>query len=306
MNTTNQNADTRHKCTRVEKRAGVLRFSLNHAWTVRKRFPDALFLEFGVHQGKDICRIAAFLREKERQENTNTTRRKQSQSQNHVETSTSTTKKSTIVHGFDSFQGLPEDWDNGQREYEYNYNVSDSNNVNVSSKLAFGVGKFDLGGVVPVMASVQKQLGASKFFALHDDTSNNDDNDNNSCNVELHAGWFQDTVSNFFDTHATATGQPVAFLHADADLYSSTICFLEEICRRRLLVEGSVITFDEYANYPSWEQGEYKAWMEISTQYGLKWRYLCFHAPRSSVAGDKNAWSHYGYQSVSVVITGFG
>jgi hypothetical protein len=297
---------------RIAKRVGVLRYSLNHAWTVRKSFPNALFTEFGVHEGKDICRIAAHVREKERQEKS------------------STRTSPTIVHGFDSFQGLPEDWDNGQRvqaevevddhdhihSHSHTAGTDDSNNTNTqntqnskntNTKLAFGKGTFDLGGVVPDMESVQQQLGTSKFFHLTDD-NNNDINKNDSCNnVQLHPGWFHDTVSPFFDDQqqqSPTTPIKVAFLHADADLYSSTVTFLEEICRRRCLVAGSVIVFDEYANYSGWEKGEYRAWTELSTKYGLEWKYLCYHGPKTSgLSASPNKWSAYGYQSVSVVIT---
>jgi hypothetical protein len=322
--------------TRIEKRVGVLRYSVNHAWTVRARVPNALFLEFGVHEGKDICRIAAFVREKERQETNNKGSKKKCKCNQNQNTNQAPTP--TIVHGFDSFQGLPEDWDNGQRvqlevedlnDHDHIIQTAsgtDSHTQNMTTKnnattLAFGKGTFDLGGVVPVMESVQKQLGTSKFFVTDD---NDDDAKNGSCNVQLHAGWFHDTVSDFFDdqqriheqsvlTAATATATTtlqlplppplkVAFVHADADLYSSTVTFLEEICRRNLLVVGSVVTFDEYSNYQGWEQGEYRAWMELSVKYNIGWKYLCYHGPKEYKA-NKSKLSHYGYQSVSVVIT---
>jgi len=71
-------------------------------------------------------------------------------------------------------------------------------------------------------------------------------NNNIEENVILHTDWVEDTVSGFFDDHP----HPIGYVHANADLYSSTITFLEEICRRQLLVKGYVITFNEYANYP--------------------------------------------------------
>jgi hypothetical protein len=331
MHPTSYNLYTHHilsetGITRVEKRAGVLRYSLNHVFSkVRCQYPSALFLEFGVHEGKDICRIAAFVREKERQESSKKSKGKASAAD------TISARTRTIVHGFDSFQGLPEAWDNGQHiqveddtiASTGDTNTSDTLNTNTTNtKLAFGKGKFDLGGVVPVMESVQKQLGTSKFFSAPDNgnnlADNNKDHQNDSCNVQLHAGWFHDTVSDFFDDQqqqlelqqqshtglsttvsSTSSQVTVAFVHADADLYSSTVTFLEEICRRHCLVAGSVITFDEYANYKGWEQGEYRAWMELSEKYKLQWKYLCYHGPRN----NQVKWSHYGYQSVSVVIT---
>lgn len=113
-------------------------------------------------------------------------------------------------------------------------------------------------------------------------------------NVVFHKGWFDSTVGAFFEQH----GQPVAFVHADADLYSSTITFLEEICKKRLLRAGSVIIFDEFWNFEHWKDGEYKAWCEIVEKYGLRFRYLGLHAPKM---GSKKR-TRFGYQSVCVLI----
>jgi hypothetical protein len=230
--------------TRVGKRGRMIRFSVNHAWPVLKQYPNAHFLEFGVHEAKDICRISEFVREKELK---------------------SKLKRGSVrIHGFDSFEGLPEDWDNGQRSEDGN--------------LLYHAGKFDLGKVVPALSGVRDELKL-----MHPEIEN----------VELHQGWFEDTVPAFFDRHSA----PVAFVHADADLYGSTMTFLEEMCRRQLLVKGTVITFDEFSNFENWKEGEYLAWTQIVERYHLKFRYICYHAP----TGGKLC-SH-GYQSVSVVIT---
>ena len=231
--------------TRVGKRGRMIRFSINHAWPVLKQFPNAQFLEFGVHEAKDICRVSHFIREKELK-----CKRKG--------------ESIIIVHGFDSFQGLPEEWNNGQLD-------------NNGSHL-FSAGAFNLGGVVPTLNHVRTVLKLT-----HPDSEN----------VKLHPGWFQDTVPTFLDNHI----HPIAFVHADADLYSSTITFLEELCHRHLLVNGTVITFDEYSNFENWQHGEYQAWTEIVQKYGLEFQYICYHAP----AGGKLC--QYGYQAVSVVVT---
>lgn len=239
--------------TRIGKRAKMMRFSINQAWSVRQRYPEAHFLEFGVHKGEDICRMAVFLAQKERQ---------------------ATAKKESVavtIHGFDSFQGLPEAWENGQYENDQD-----------GKRLAFDVGKFDTGGVAPQIELLKQKL-------LLDTTS---------CNVEFHAGWFADTVPVFFASNGLE--RPVAFLHADADLYSSTITFLEEICRLNLLVKGSVVCFDEFWNYENWQEGEYKAWAEICSKHEIDFRYLSYHAP---AACDIDLKTRYGYQSVSIVVT---
>mmetsp|Transcript_17385 Transcript_17385/g.37859 ORF Transcript_17385/g.37859 Transcript_17385/m.37859 type:complete len:227 (+) Transcript_17385:311-991(+) len=180
-----------------------------------------------------------------------------------------TRQRRVIIHGFDSFEGLPEDWNNGQNgEYDR--------------------GKFDLGGIPPNLKQVQEHLG---FPA---------DNDHIEETVLLHVGWFEDTVSKFFDQRPPRI--PVAYCHADADLYSSTITFLEEMCTRKLFVRGSVITFDEYANYPGWEEGEYLAWSQVVEKYEMEFRYVCYHAPSEKIQ-EGNVYNPHGYQSVSVIVT---
>jgi hypothetical protein len=233
---------------RVGKRARLIRFSLNQAWGMRKKYSSSVqFLEFGVHSGKDLVRMAAYIARKEAEEYRGR-------------------RNTVVIHGFDSFRGLPEDWDNGQ--------------ITNDSSLAFSAGKFDLGGDPPILTEVQSKLNLG--------------NSKDCSNIELHSGWFEDSVPYFFKTHET----PIAFVHADADLYRSTMVFLKEICNRKLLKPGSVLVFDEYTNYENWQDGEYRAWNEICTAYGIEFRYLCYHAP-----GQKDAKNTYGYQSVSVVIT---
>ena len=157
--------------------------------------------------------------------------------------------------------------------------------------------------------------------------------------IQIHKGWFQDSVPQFFDaqtttTTTTTTNTPpvVAFVHADADLYTSTVTFLDVLCARNVLRKGSIIIFDEFWNYPHWQEGEYKAWMDIVTKYGLesKYQYFGYHAPppatsisiaterlapttTTAIATNQNhktkkkktkkKFKHYGYQSVGVVMT---
>lgn len=118
------------------------------------------------------------------------------------------------VYGFDSFEGLPEDWRNG-----------------------FPAGLFGMDGLPDVDGA------------------------------ELVVGWFDDTLPGFLDAH---TG-PVSFLHVDCDLYSSTKTVLELVGPR--LVPGSVIVFDEYFNYPGWQDHEHKAWSEYVDRTGIEFNY---------------------------------
>ena len=60
-------------------------------------------------------------------------------------------------------------------------------------------------------------------------------------NVELVVGLFQDTLLPFLEKHK----KPIAFLHLDADLYSSTKYVLFTLANENRLQPGTVIEFDE-------------------------------------------------------------
>ena len=47
---------------------------------------------------------------------------------------------------------------------------------------------------------------------------------------------------------------------------------LEQVGPR--LVPGSVVLFDEYFNYPGWQEHEHRAWREHVERTGLEWTYL--------------------------------
>jgi hypothetical protein len=122
------------------------------------------------------------------------------------------------VHGFDSFEGLPEDWKQGHEK-----------------------GTFALEALPQVRP-----------------------------NVRLHKGWFEDTIPAFREQHP----EQIAFLHLDADLYSSTRTVFELL--GDAIVAGTVIAFDEFFNYPGWCEGEYKAFMEFCRERNVEVCYLGF------------------------------
>ena len=124
----------------------------------------------------------------------------------------------TPFHGFDSFQGLPEEWG------------------------GFSLGKkaFDVGSRLPKVPS----------------------------NVALHKGWFSQTLPAWCESHSG----PVAFMHIDCDIYSSTMDILNALAGR--LQPGTVILFDEYFNYPGWEHHEFKAWHEFVAAQNLSYEYI--------------------------------
>jgi predicted O-methyltransferase YrrM len=175
---------TPHLTTRGDHQA---RYDLLAHSAAQVRGPG-LYLEFGVYCGDTINRLARQV-------------------------------PGTKVYGFDSFEGLPEDWFHEQVK-----------------------GAFDLGGKLPVVEA----------------------------NVELFAGWFQDTLPGFLDKHPG----PVTFCHIDCDLYSSSAFVLTALKDR--FVPGSVIVFDEYFNYPGWETGEFQAFAEFVRANGIRYRYLGF------------------------------
>ncbi len=157
---------------------------------------DGLYLEFGVYSGTTINHIAERI--------------------------------SQTVHGFDSFEGLPEQWG------------------------TVPPGRFHTEGNLPDVRD----------------------------NVELHKGWFEETLPEFIKLHP----QSVAFIHADADLYSSTKTILFTL--KDQIVPGTVIVFDEYINYPYWKDHEYKAFTEFCTEFNREFEYLSY-ADRGYSVGVK-------------------
>jgi hypothetical protein len=63
--------------------------------------------------------------------------------------------------------------------------------------------------------------------------------------VRLVKGYFQDTLTGFFETqHAVDESRLV--IHCDADLYSSTLYVLATV--NRVMVPGTIIVFDEFSS----------------------------------------------------------
>lgn len=98
-------------------------------------------------------------------------------------------------------------------------------------------------------------------------------------NCQLVSGLFEDTLPPFVAEHP----EPIAFLHVDCDLYGGTRTILDT-CRAQIR-PGTVICFDEYFNYPGFEQHEFRAWREFTQHHGLRYEYLGFvsHHQQASV-----------------------
>jgi hypothetical protein len=87
-------------------------------------------------------------------------------------------------------------------------------------------------------------------------------------NCQLVVGWFDQTLPRWIKSNH----QPVALLHVDCDLYSSTVTILNNL--KHQIVPGTVIVFDEYINYPGWQLDEFKAWQEYVAKHKIRYEYI--------------------------------
>jgi hypothetical protein len=70
-------------------------------------------------------------------------------------------------------------------------------------------------------------------------------------------GLFQDTLEGFLHEHK----EPIAFIHFDADLYSSTKYILDRISDR--LLDGTIFVFDEFDGFKAHDEHEARAFYEF-------------------------------------------
>ena len=159
-------------------------------------FAEGLVLEFGVYSAKTINMLSSLMPHR-------------------------------VVYGFDSFEGLPEDWRPG-----------------------YVKGTFATGGIIPQVNE----------------------------NVSLIKGYFDVTLPEFIKEHK----EKAALIHVDCDLYSSTKTVFELLGDR--IVVGTILIFDEYFNYPTWQEHEYKAFQEFVQQKGLSYMYMGYIATHQQVA----------------------
>jgi len=97
-------------------------------------------------------------------------------------------------------------------------------------------------------------------------------------NVTLVKGWFNETLPPFLRENPGK----IAFLHVDCDLYSSTATILELLEPR--FVPGTVIAFDEFFNYPGWEDGEFRAFNEFIARTSLSFEFIGYHCKGEQAA----------------------
>jgi predicted O-methyltransferase YrrM len=89
-------------------------------------------------------------------------------------------------------------------------------------------------------------------------------------NVTLVRGWFDRTLPAWLVEHR----EPIAFVHIDCDVYSSTKIIFDGIGSQ--LQPGAIIVFDEYFGYPGWQHHEYRAFQEFVEANGIRYEYLYF------------------------------
>ena len=97
-------------------------------------------------------------------------------------------------------------------------------------------------------------------------------------NVQFEIGMFDETIPKFLAAHK----DPVALLHVDCDLYSSTVTIFDAFGPR--LQPGAIILFDEYYNFPRWQQHEFKAFQEFVESSGMKYEYIAYSVTGQQVA----------------------
>jgi len=137
-----------------------------------------------------------------------------------------------ICHGFDSFEGLPEDW-SGQ---------------------PYSKGAYSENGKIPKLPK----------------------------NIKIYKGWFHETLPDFLKKNK----EVVDFIHFDCDLYSSTKTILDLLGNR--ITQDTILIFDEYLNYPTWQQHEFKAFQEFTKKRNVTYEYLAFTSKSAVCIKIKN------------------
>lgn len=96
-------------------------------------------------------------------------------------------------------------------------------------------------------------------------------------NCVLVDGLFDDSLPAFLELHT----DPVAFVHIDCDLYSSTKTVLTLLKDR--LLDGAVLAFDELIYTADvWEHHEFKAFEEFLADTGYEYECISYSGPRAA------------------------
>lgn len=137
------------------------------------------------------------------------------------------------IYGFDSFEGLPTDWDTGDK---------------VLKAGTFGLKQKE--AKIPVLK-----------------------------NVVVYKGLFKQILPTF--KQQVLKDNAIALLHIDSDTYDSAkdaLTILQENIK-----PGTIIVFDEFYNYPNFDQHEWKAFQEFMTEHHLHAEYIAFNKMHEQV-----------------------
>lgn len=96
-------------------------------------------------------------------------------------------------------------------------------------------------------------------------------------NVQLIKGNFSNTIKPFLKRQ----NHEIAFVHIDCNIYESAKTVLDNIGNR--IKKDTIIIFDEYFNYPNWQQHEFRAFQEFTNKHSVNYDYIGF-TPQSEVA----------------------
>jgi hypothetical protein len=97
-------------------------------------------------------------------------------------------------------------------------------------------------------------------------------------NVKLIKGLFSETIPCFLEEHV----ESVAFLHIDCDFYTSTKTVLSHF--RSRIKPGTIILFDEFFNFPQWQEHEYRAFMEFIDETKFSYEFIGYASAYNSAA----------------------
>ena len=97
-------------------------------------------------------------------------------------------------------------------------------------------------------------------------------------NVKFEIGMFDSTIEPFLEQNSDS----ISLLHVDCDLYSSTVTILDALGSR--LQPGAIVLFDEYYNFPRWQEHEYKAFREFVESNGVEYEYVAYSVTGQQVA----------------------
>jgi len=98
-------------------------------------------------------------------------------------------------------------------------------------------------------------------------------------NIILIKGNFADTLPQFVSERLKET--PIALLHIDSDLYSPAKTGLSTLAKN--IVPGTIIIFDEFYNYPGFEEHEFKAFMEFLKEHSFAAEFLAYNMNHEQV-----------------------